>query len=90
MFRTTNEEPSEHQPYIVHAFAPEESFDLRPKLFAGGATNAAAQGSYLRGGLPPWVVRRCESISKAILNGESSAQLFYRYGNRSGASADLS
>jgi AraC-like DNA-binding protein len=58
MFRTTNEEPSEHQPSNVHAFAPEERFEFRPKLFAGSSANAAAHGAWLRGGLPPWVVRR--------------------------------
>ena len=58
MLWTTNEEPSEHPPHTVHAFAPQESFDLRPKLFAGSPANAAARGSYLHGGLPPWVVRR--------------------------------
>jgi AraC-like DNA-binding protein len=67
MFRATTEEPSDHQLHTVHAFAPEESFDLRPRRFAGSPANAAAQGGYLRGGLAPWVVRRvCEHIESNI------------------------
>jgi AraC-like DNA-binding protein len=58
MFRTTNEEPSERQPHTVQSFAPQGSFDLRPRLIAGSPANAAAHGAYLRDGLPPWVVRR--------------------------------
>jgi len=67
MFRITNEEPSGRQLQAVHAFASKRGFDLRPKLFAGNPVNVAPQGAYLRGGLPPHVVRRlCEHIDSNI------------------------
>jgi len=51
----TDEKPSEHSAQAVRAFGPEENSDLQP---VGGPANAATQDGYLRGGLPPHVVRR--------------------------------
>src|SRR5262249_20970127 len=54
------DEPGEHPVQAVHVLVPEGNSDLRPKLrlVIGGPANAATQGTYLRGGLPPHVLRR--------------------------------
>ena len=63
MFKVLNEEPGDRSVQALHAFAAEENSDpqLRPKLFSTNltsCTNATTPVGYLRGGLPPRVVRR--------------------------------
>jgi AraC-like DNA-binding protein len=83
MFRATNDEPGEHRLQAVHAFAPEEVSTFGPKLLAGSPANAAAQGTYLRGGLPPSVVRRVREHIESNIDQRIKVETLARLANLS-------
>jgi len=63
MFRALNEEPSVHSMQALRSFGLEENYDFQPgpKPFRGSPTRYPIEtrpAAYLRGGLPPRVVRR--------------------------------
>ena len=61
MLRASSEQASDHSAETLHAFITEGNVELRksPRLFyKTNATNAASPASYVRGGLPPRIVRR--------------------------------
>jgi AraC family transcriptional regulator len=61
MLRASSEQASDRSAEMLYAFITEGTVELRksPQLFyKTNATNAAIPASYVRGGLPPRIVRR--------------------------------
>ena len=88
MFRSLNEEPSEHSMQALRSFSPEENSDLqlRPKLFGATPTsyaNATPPVTYLRGGLPPRVVRRLREHIDSNIDRRISVEALAKLANLS-------
>jgi transcriptional regulator GlxA family with amidase domain len=86
MFRATNEEPDEYLVPAPRSFAPEGISDPRTQLFTVDSTNRTAETgpmAYLRGGLPPRVVRRLREHIDSNIDRRISVEALAKLANLS-------
>ena len=85
MLRSVDTEPGEHSVQALHAFAPDGHSDLQPapKFFRRNPAAAPPGAAYLRGGLPPRVVRRVREHIDANIDQRISVEILAKLANLS-------